>query len=111
VKRPPWERDRLLRLIRVTVVAGALIVALGVVAVVGGVFEPSKPERARSWVAREYDARLGACDELSRNRLVCDLERPTPKLLDRIGRPARDRVCVFVLDNESVVLEGYAPCV
>jgi hypothetical protein len=110
MKRPPWERDRLLRLIRITVVAGALIVVLGLVAVVGGVFEPSKSERAQGWIAREYGARLGDCEELSGNRLVCDLELPTPKLLDRAGRPPGDRLCVFVLDDESVVVEGYAPC-
>ncbi len=110
MKRPPWERDRLVRLIRVTLVAGLLIVIVGVVAVVGGVFDPTRAERAQDWVDREYEAKLGACEELARDRLVCELERPSPKLLDRLGRPARPRVCVFVFENASVVLDGYAPC-
>lgn len=110
MKRPPRERDRLVRLIRVALVAGVLIVALGVVAVVLGVFDPSRSERAQDWVHREYGATLGACEELQANRLVCELERPTPELLDRLGRPPRKRVCVFVFENASVVLDGYAPC-
>jgi hypothetical protein len=110
MKRPHRERDRLVRLIRVTVLAGLLIVALGAVAVFGGVFDPSRAERARDWVDREYGAKLGACEELPSDRLVCELERPTPKLLDRLGRPPRERVCVFVFENASVVLDGYAPC-
>jgi hypothetical protein len=110
MRRPPSERDRLARLIRVTLAAGVLIVALGVLAVVGGVFDPSRSERARDFVEREYDAELGACEELSRDRLVCDLERPTPRLVERLGRPPGDRVCLFVFENASVVLDGYAPC-
>jgi hypothetical protein len=110
MKRPPQERERLLRLIRIAAVGGVLIVALGVLAVYGGVFAPSDEERARDWVQREYDADLGDCEEVASERLVCELERPTPELLDRLGRPARDRVCVFVFDNASVVLAGWAPC-
>jgi hypothetical protein len=110
VKRPPEERQRLLRLIRVIAVAGVAIVALGAVAVVGGVFDPSRADRARDWVDREYGAELGACRERPGDRLECDLERATPKLLDRLGRPAREGVCVFVFENASVVLDGYAPC-
>lgn len=110
MKRPPEERARLLRLIRLTAAAAVVIVVLGVLAAVGGVFEPSREERARDWVEREYDAELGACEELPSDRLECELERPSPELLDRLGRPARDRVCVFVLENASVVLDGYAPC-
>jgi hypothetical protein len=110
VKRPHWERDRLVQQIRVTAVGGAVIVVLGLVAVFGGVFDPSRAERARDWVEREYGAELGTCEELPSDRLVCDLERPTPKLLDRLGRPPRERVCVFVFENASVVLDGYAPC-
>lgn len=110
MKRPYWERDRLVGLIRVTAVGGVLIVALGAVAVFGGVFDPSRSERARDWVDREYGAKLGDCEELSSDRVVCDLERPTPELLDRLGRPPRERVCVFVFENASVVLDGWAPC-
>ena len=110
MKRPPQERERLLRLIRITVAGGAVIVLLGVLAVVGGVFEPSREERARDWVDRQYDARLGDCEERPNQRLDCELERPSPKLLDRLGRPARGRVCLFVFENASVALDGYAPC-
>jgi hypothetical protein len=110
VKRPPRERARLLRLIRVIAVAGVLILALGLAAVVGGVFDPSRGERARDWVDQEYGARLGACEELTPERLECELERPTPRLLDRLGRPPRERVCIFVFENASVVLNGWAPC-
>jgi hypothetical protein len=104
------SRPQLVRLIRVTAVAGVLIVALGAVAVLGNVFDPSRAERARGWVEREYGAELGACEELGGDRLVCDLKRPTPALLERLGRPAGKRVCVFVFENASVVLNGYAPC-
>jgi hypothetical protein len=110
VKRPPEDRERLLRLIRVTLAGGVLIVLLGAVAVVGGVFDPSREERARDWVEREYGAELGACEERLNDRLECDLERPSPKLVARLGRPVRDRVCVFVFENASVALDGYAPC-
>ena len=110
MKRPYWERDRLLRLIGVTAVGGVLIVALGAVAVFGGVFDPSREERARDWVEREYGAELGACEELTSDRLECELEQSSPALLDRLGRPPRARVCVFVFENASVVLDWYAPC-
>jgi hypothetical protein len=110
VKRPPQERERLFRLIRVTLVGGVLIVLLGALAIVGGVFDPSREERARDWVEREYDARLGACEERPDQRLDCELERPSPQLIDRLGRPVRDRVCLFVFENASVALDGYAPC-
>jgi hypothetical protein len=103
-------REQLVRLIRVTVVAGIVIVTVGVLAVVVGVFDPSPAERARGYVEREYDATLGDCHELGGERLVCDLERPSPELLDKLGRPARARVCLFVFGNASVVLDGYAPC-
>lgn len=111
MKRPPWERDRLVRLIRVTLTAGVLIVALGVVAVVGGVFDPSRSERARDWVEREYEAKLGPCRELSGQRVVCDLEVPTPRLRSRLGPltpDAEPRICLFVLENASVVVDGWA---
>jgi hypothetical protein len=110
VKRPPEERARLLRLIRLTTAAGVVIVVLGVLAVVGGVFDPSREERARDWVEREYGARLGPCEKQPSDRLECKLERASPELLDRLGRPPRDAVCVFVFENASVVLDGYAPC-
>ena len=110
MKRPPQERDRLLRLIRMTLAAGVVIILLGVLAVTGGVFDPSREERARDFVEREYGARLGACDELPTNRLECELERPSPKLVARLGRPVRGRVCLFVFENASVALDGYAPC-
>ena len=115
MKRPYWERDRLLWLIRVTAVGGALIVALGVVAVVGGVFDPSREERARDWVERQYGAELGACEQLRSDRFECELERSSPELLDRLGQPPgppreRIRICVFVFENASVVLDGYEPC-
>ena len=103
-------REQLVWLIRVTVVAGIVIVTFGVLAVVVGVFDPSPAERARGYVEREYDAGLGDCDELGGERVVCDLERPTPELLDMLGRPAHDRVCLFVFENASVVLDGWAPC-
>ena len=110
MKRPPQERDRLLRLIRITLAAGVAIILLGVLAVTGGVFDPSREERARDFVEREYGARLGACDELPTNRLECALERPSPKLIARLGRPVRGRICLFVFENASVALDGYAPC-
>jgi hypothetical protein len=110
MKRPPEERGRLLRLMRVTAAGAVVIVALGVLAVVGGVFDPSRDERARDWVAREYGAKLGACEERPDDRLECELERPSPKLVARLGRPVRDGVCLFVFENASVALDGYAPC-
>ena len=115
MKRPPEERERLLRLIRLAAAGGLVIVVLGVVAVVGGVFDPSREERARDWVEREYGAEVGDCRELASDRLVCDLRRSSPELLDRLGQPpgpARERIrlCVFVFENASVVLDGYEPC-
>jgi hypothetical protein len=110
VKGPPQERERLLRLMRIGAVGGVVIVLVGVLAVVGGVFDPSREERARDWVEREFGASLGDCEELASDRFACELERPTPELLDRLGRPARARVCLFVFENASVVLDGYAPC-
>ena len=110
MKRPPQERERLLKLLRATAVGAVVIVVIGVLAVVGGVFDPSREERARDWVEREYGARLGDCEEVSAERFSCELERPSSELLDRLGRPARPRVCVFVFENASVVLDGYAPC-
>ncbi len=96
MKRPPWERDRLVRLTRVTLVAGLLIVIVGVVAVVGGVFDPTRAERAQDWVDREYEAKLGHVKSLRAIGSSASSSRPSPKLLDRLGRPARPRVCVFV---------------
>jgi hypothetical protein len=110
VKRPPEERKRLLRLMRYAAGGAVVILALGVLAVVVGVFDPSRGERARDWVEREYGAKLGACEEHEGDRLECELEQPSPELLDRLGRPAGERVCVFVFENASVVLDGYAPC-
>jgi hypothetical protein len=111
VKRPPQERERLRRLIRVTVVGGALIVLLGALAVLGGVFDPSREERASDWLAREYDVDVGACRGLSGQRVVCDVDRTTPALQERLGPltpDAETRVCLFVLENASVVLRGWA---
>lgn len=111
MKRPPEERARLLRLLRVTAVAGILIVGLGALAVAGGVFDPDREERARSWVEREYDAEVGACDDLSGERVVCEVERVSPSLRERLGPPtsgAEPRVCLFVLDNASVVVDRWA---
>ena len=65
-----------------------VILALGVLAVVGGVFDPSREERARDWVEREYGAKLGACEQREGDRFECELEQPSPELLDRLGRPA-----------------------
>lgn len=110
MKRPPQERQRLLRLIRIGAAGAVVIVLVGVLAVVGGVFDPSREERARDWVEREFGASLGDCEEVASDRFSCELERPTPELLDRLGRPARPRVCLFVFENASVVLDGYAPC-
>ena len=89
---------------------GVLIVLFGVLAVVGGVFDPSREERARDWVEREYGAELGACEERPNERLECELDRPSPKLVARLGRPVGDGVCVFVFENANVALDGYAPC-
>ena len=111
MKRPPQERERLLKLLRATAVGGVIIVALGVVAVVGGVFDPSREERAADWVERRYDADVGACEDLEDQRVVCELERMTPSLQQRLGPltpDAASRICLFVLDNASVVLRGWA---
>jgi hypothetical protein len=110
MKRPPEERERLLRLIRITRAGGAVIVLLGALAVVGGVFDPSREDRARDFVEREYGARLGDCEERPNDRLECELERPSPRLVARLGRPVRSSVCLFVFENASVALDGYAPC-
>jgi hypothetical protein len=110
MKRPPEERERLLRLIRITLAGGAVIVLLGALAVVGGVFDPSREDRARDFVEREYGARLGDCEERPNDRLECELERPSAKLVTRLGRPVRGSVCLFVFENASVALDGYAPC-
>jgi hypothetical protein len=98
-------------LIRRTIVGGLIVVAVGVLAVYAGVFDPSPSERARGWVEREYDAELGACEELEGQRVVCDVERSTPRLLEKLGPlvpDAEPRVCLFVLENASVVLAGWA---
>jgi hypothetical protein len=111
LKRPPEERERLLKLIRVIVVAGVLIVALGVLAVVVGVFDPSREARASDWLEREFDADVGGCRSLSRQRVVCEIEGTTPALRQRLGPltpDAEPRVCLFVLENASVVLRGWA---
>lgn len=111
MKRPPEERERLLRLIRVTLVAGVLIVAVGVLAVVVGVFDPSREERASDFLEREYDTDVGRCTGLSGERVVCDIERISPSLGRRLGPltpDAEPRVCLFVLDNASVVIRGWA---
>jgi hypothetical protein len=100
----------LVRLAVITVAAGLLILALGLSAVVLGVFDPSREERAHDWVQREYGAELGRCEAVGRFRLACELERPSPELLARLGRPAGDRVCIFLLENEEAVLEGYGNC-
>jgi hypothetical protein len=104
------SRDKLLFLIRVTVVAGALMVAIGVLAVVFGVFDPSSTERARGFVQREYDAELGDCKRVGEQRLECRVRESTQKLRRALGRGSGDRICVFVFENASVVLDGYAPC-
>ena len=111
MKRPPEERERLLRLLRITAAGGAVIVLLGVLAVVGGVFDPSREERASDWLAREYDVDVGACRGLGGERVVCDIDRLTPALQQRLGPltpDAETRVCLFVLENASVVLRGWA---
>ena len=72
MKRPPEERERLLRLIRVTPPALCPDVLFGVLAVVGGVFDPSREERARDWVEREDGRELGACEERPNERLECE---------------------------------------
>ena len=104
------SRSQLLRLIRVTIVAGVLIVAVGVAAVVAGVFDPDDAERARGFVSREFGAELGACEEARNEELVCDVERSTPELRRALGRGDGSRICLFVFENASVVLNGYAPC-
>jgi hypothetical protein len=111
MKRPPEERERLLRLLRITAAGGVLIVLLGVLAVAGGVFDPSREERASDWLAREYDVDVGPCRGLGGQRVACDVERTTPALQERLGPltpDAETRVCLFVLENASVVLRGWA---
>ena len=103
-------RPQLLLLIRVTLAAGAAILALGVVAVVFGVFDPSTSERARGYVEREYGAELGECKALGGERLECRIRESTPALRRALGRGRGERICVFVFDNASVVVDGYAPC-
>lgn len=105
------SRELFVRLIRRTIVGGLIVVVVGVLAVYAGVFDPSRSERARSWVEREYDAELGACQELAGQRVVCDVERSTPRLLETLGPLVPDaeaRICLFVLENASVVLDGWA---
>jgi hypothetical protein len=104
------SRSQLLLLIRVTLAAAAVIVVLGVLAVGFGVFDPSRSERARGYVEREYGAELGDCRELAGERLECEIEESTPELRRAVGRGRGDRICVFVFENASVVLDGYAPC-
>jgi hypothetical protein len=104
------SRSQLLLLIRVTLAATVVILALGVLAVVVGVFDPSPSERARGYVEREYGAELGDCRELAGERLECEIEESTPELRRAVGRGRGDRICVFVFENASVVLDGYAPC-
>jgi hypothetical protein len=111
MKRPPEERERLLRLLRITAAGGLVIVLLGVLAVVGGIFDPSREERASDWLAREYDVDVGLCRSLGGQRVVCDLDSTTRALRQRLGPLTPDaeaRVCLFVLENASVVLRGWA---
>ena len=103
-------RPQLLVLIRVTLVAAVVIVVLGLLAVVFDVFDPSASERARGYVEREYGAELGDCRRLGRERLECELRESTPELRRALGRGRGNRICVFVFENASVVLDGYAPC-
>ena len=105
------SREHFLRLARRTIVAGLIVVVVGVLAVYAGVFDPSSSERAQGWVEREYDAELSDCRELEGQRVVCDVERSTPRLLEQLGPlwpDAESRVCLFVLENASVVLDGWA---
>jgi hypothetical protein len=110
VKRPYSERARLLRLAAVTLAAGVVIVALGLSAVLLGAFDPSREERAHDWVKREYGAELGPCEDAGRFRLDCEVERSSPALVARLGRPAQNRVCVFVIESQDVVVEGWGRC-
>ena len=103
-------RAQLLLLIRVMLAATAVIVALGVLAIVFDVFAPSKSERARGYVEREYGAELGDCRKVAGERLECELDKPTPELSKALGPGRGDRICLFVFENASVVLDGYAPC-
>jgi hypothetical protein len=103
-------RPQLLLLIRVTLAAGVVIVALGALAVVFDVFDPSTEERARGYVEREYGAELGECRSLGDQRLECGIRESTPELRRALGQGGGDRICVFVFENASVVLDGYAPC-
>ena len=103
-------RAQLLLLIRVMLAATVVIVALGVLAIVFDVFAPSASERARGYVEREYGAELGDCRKLGDERLECAIGKPTPELRRALGPGQGDRVCLFVFENASVVLDGYAPC-
>ncbi len=103
-------RPQLLVLISVTIVAGLVIVALGVLAVVLGIFDPSTEERARGYVQREFGADLGECRTVGDQRLECRIGESSPELRRALGRGRGDRICVFVFENASVVLDGYAPC-
>ena len=103
-------RAQLLLLIRVMLAASVVIVALGVLAIVFDVFAPSDSERAHGYVEREYGAELGTCRRLGGERLECELEKATPELRKALGSGSGNRICVFVFENASVVLDGYAPC-
>jgi hypothetical protein len=103
-------RPQLLLLIRVMLAATAVIVALGVLAIVFDVFAPSASERAHGYVEREYGAELGDCMKLGGERLECEIGKPTPELRKALGPGQGDRICLFVFENASVVLDGYAPC-
>jgi hypothetical protein len=104
------NRLQLVHLLRVSAVAGVVILALGLAAVVGGVFDPDDAERARGFVSREYGADLGDCERARSERLVCEVDRFTPELRRALGRGEGSRICVFVFENSSVVLNGYPPC-
>jgi hypothetical protein len=104
------NRPQLLLLIRVMLAASVVIVGLGVFAIVFDVFAPSSSERARGFVEREYGAELGDCRKLAAERLECDIDKGTPELRRALGPGRGDRICVFVFENASVVLDGYAPC-
>ena len=103
-------RPQLLLLIRVMLAASVVIVGLGVFAIVFDVFAPSSSERARGFVDREYGAELGDCRKLVGDRLECDIIKSTPDLVRALGPGRGERICVFVFENASVVLDGYAPC-
>ena len=103
-------RPQLVLLIRVTLAAAVVIVALGVLATVFDVFAPSAAERARGYVEREYGAELGDCRKLGGERLECEIGKGTPELRKALGPGHGDRICLFVFENASIVLDGYAPC-